>query len=126
MATEQSSSPTWLETAQSITTGERRRDYGHPLYNFLRIAIKWNANYAHRLLPGQIITPLDVARDAIDMKTARDAFTYKDDNYIDTIGYSACVDAMDREMKERGYQDGIRAFERLTLGDYYALVQQFG
>ena len=102
---ENTSSPNWLETVQSITTGDRRRDYGHPLYNFARIALRWTN---HLNIP---ITPLDVAIMNIEMKLARHENTFKEDNFVDIIGYTVCIQSMDEELKRLGYLRGIRMFE---------------
>lgn len=93
----------WLAEAANITSGERRRDYGRPLVNFLRIAIRWSN------LLGIYITPPMVALMMVDMKIAREQNTHKDDNWIDILGYAATVSDMDQEMREMGF-DGYKQF----------------
>lgn len=101
----------FLQEAAKITTSERRRDYGRPLINFLRIAIRWS-NFL-----GLTISPTKVAAMMIDVKLARQQNTPKDDNWVDMIGYAACVSDMDEQLKELGYEEGIKAFQMMdTIG----------
>lgn len=114
--------PRWLDTALQLTSSDRQRDYGRPLLNFLRIAIAWTLQLSPVLKPNAIVHPLHVARLMIEMKMARDMNTFKDDNWIDTMGYAAVVDDMDRHLKELGYEKGVKAFDTMTLGELYALL----
>ena len=101
----------WLQNALQITTSERRRDYGHPLPNFLRIAMR----YSITLERG--VSPLDVEHLSIDLKMARDQNHFKDDNWVDTIGYANTVQMIDERMKELNYPDGIATFKKYKDGD---------
>jgi len=103
MATNYERLTPWLKEAVNITSGERRKDYGRPLINFLRIAIRWSN------LLGIYIPPPMVALMMIDMKIAREQNTHKDDNWIDILGYAATVADMDVEMRELGF-DGYKQF----------------
>lgn len=99
----------WLDIARAITSSERQRDYGRPLLNFVRIALRWS-NWLERF-----ISPVDVAVMMMDTKIARQQNTPKDDNMIDVIGYAACIDDMDRELRERGCSEGIKVFEDMDV-----------
>lgn len=108
--------PSWLEQVDEITHSDRQRDYGSPLLNFTRIALRWST-YLNRK-----ITPLDVAMMMVDVKIARQQQTYKEDNFLDMIGYVSCIDDMDQHMRKLDYEDGIRAFENMTQLDIYELL----
>lgn len=86
----------WLEEAAKITTGDRSRDYGRPLLNFLRIGLRWS-NFL-----GVVINPMQVAMMMVDVKIAREQNTSKEDNWVDTLGYAACASDMNEHMKELG------------------------
>jgi hypothetical protein len=106
----------WLADVDAIVT-QRRRDYAHPLLNFLRIAIFWNA-----YLGDVRITPVDVAMLMNLMKIARHMQTPKEDNFVDLIGYTVCVEAMHEMMQRIGYAEGIRAFDTIPARDYPDLI----
>ena len=82
---------TILEEAQRITSGDRQRDYDHPLPNHARIARLWNAYLEIRPQPGAEISPEDVAFMMIMLKMARDAYAPKRDNLVDVCGYARCI-----------------------------------
>lgn len=103
-----SESRSWIDITADITSGDRRRDYGHPLTNFMRIAMEWTVYQDWRV----VYTPLDVAMMSIVMKVARQINTFKDDNFIDMMGYSVCVEAFDQRMKEMGYAQGAKEFDK--------------
>lgn len=98
-----------IEHALEITSGDRRRDYGRPLINHLRIALQWS-NYL-----GITITPEKVVWMMIGLKQAREAHTPKYDNLLDTIGYSLCLDDMWQQLVELG-----RAVDREDAMGYMA------
>ena len=79
---------TILEEAQQITEGARRRDYGRPLINHLRIALEWSR------LTKSVITPDRVVEMMIALKWERHTNSPKFDNLLDIIGYTACLDDM--------------------------------
>lgn len=59
----------------------------------------------------------------IIQKVARQQNTFKADNFVDIIGYSATVDQMNRHMQELGY-NGITDFEAgMTLNDLHLLLE---
>jgi hypothetical protein len=94
----------WLDEVKRITSGDRRLDYGRPLVNFLRIAIRWS------LYLGRVVTPLDVAVMMIEMKLARNQNEYKDDNFIDIMGYAACIESMDEDLLKLNFTQGVATF----------------
>ena len=107
---------TWLEQVEELTHSDRQRDYGVPLKNFARIAARWSVYL------NLVITPLDVAIMMVDLKIARQQQTYKEDNFLDIMGYISCIDDMNRHMIALGYGDGIRAFEHMTQLEIHALL----
>ena len=95
---------TYLDIARAITLEDRQIEYGSPIVNFLRTAIRWS------MWLEIAVTPYDVAVMMMDMKIARENETHKSDNLIDTIGYASCIDRMDEAMKSIGYHNGIKTF----------------
>lgn len=87
-------------------TGERSRDYGHPLDNFGRIA-----DIGHALLPQEAQEALEaigyrldaefVGRFMIGVKIARDVNKVKRDNYVDACGYAKTLDMIRTERARR-------------------------
>lgn len=112
----------WIDIAVAITEEDRPRDYGHPLTNFLRIALHDNIKDAGRRAKGDYITPLDVAERNIGQKLARQYNSHKDDNYIDIMGYSACVDVINQRMIALGYEEGVQAFRKMNLQCLFDLL----
>lgn len=106
----------WLSVAHKITNGPRRNSYSHPLRNFLRIAIRWSVNHE------TIVTPLQVAQDMVEMKMARSQSSFKEDDWIDTMGYSNTVQMMDDKLKELGYLEGVKVFETITMGMMWSML----
>lgn len=115
---------TWLEQAKQVTEESRQQEYDHPVINFIRTGITWSMWLQGRKGFPIVINPIDVAWMMDGMKFAREVNTHKDDNAIDTIGYLACHDRIDRYMKKIGYPEGAAAFEDMTLGDLADLMQQ--
>lgn len=115
-------SKSWLDQAKEMTTVDRRKHYGHPLPNFLRIAIGWIVVF------DKVLTPLQVAQGMVTLKMARDANMYKDDDWVDTIGYSNTVQMMDDRMKEMGYSEGIEYFsdmkDSVLAGALYSILAE--
>jgi hypothetical protein len=79
-----------LDEAKRITSGERRRDYDHPLGNHQRIADLWNAYLGVRKDPYAPISPLDAATMMVFLKVARAAHSPTRDTYVDIAGYARC------------------------------------
>ena len=75
----------FLEAAKEIVCNNREVQYGSPEDNFNNIAMLWT-NYLE-----SIITAKDVAIMMALMKVARiKTGTFKEDSWIDAIGYMAC------------------------------------
>ena len=79
--------------ALRVVSSERRRDYDDPLPNHERIAQIWNVQIEPKL--SRDLSARDVALMMIGLKLAREAFTPKEDNIIDVIGYAQCVQFID-------------------------------
>jgi len=143
--------PPWVQYVTEITTGVRRRDYGHPLTNFLRIAIRWTAWAQERVKVGEysagalipmqkelvlfssdgkiykpsiLITPLDVVVMMVDTKIAREMNTEKEDNWLDMLGYLFCAAFMHQRMKEMGFGEGVFAFYSSNFSEMNDLLEK--
>ena len=80
-----------LESAISVTSGERRRDYDSATPNHQRIALLWNAYIQSRKVPASDLSALDVAHLMILLKIARAIYTPTRDSYVDIAGYARCA-----------------------------------
>ena len=116
---------TLLEIATDITTGDRRRDYGRPLVNHLRIAMNWTL-FLQPLLDGKSITPDKVVWMMAGLKQAREINTTKFDNLLDNVGYSACLDDMYLQIIELGYavdrEEAMEYMQSLDMGEMFELL----
>lgn len=81
---------TILDEAARLTSGDRQRDYDHPLPNHERIARLWQAYLDGR--KGGPLTPVDAAWMMLLVKVARDQATPKRDNATDAAGYARCIE----------------------------------
>jgi len=85
-------SPSVLEDALSVTSGDRRRDYDKATPNHERIARLWNAYIDSRKTgAGAPLSALDVAHLMILLKLARAVYTPTRDTYVDIAGYARCA-----------------------------------
>jgi hypothetical protein len=119
--------PPILERAMDITSGDRRRDYGRPLINHIRIAVKWAGRIAERVRKGlPLITPSVVVELMLDLKDARQENTPKFDNLLDKIGYVACLDDMARQLVEMDYavdyEAALTYLDRMSFSDMRQLL----
>lgn len=96
----------WLKIAHDHTNSPHRNSHSHPLRNLLRIAIRWSANHE------RVISPLQVAQDMVELKMARSQSHFKEDDWIDTMGYANLVQMMDDKLKELGFTEGVKVFEQ--------------
>lgn len=113
----------WVLNGYAITQN-RERDYGHPLANFLRIALRDNIREAGKLAAGKYYTPIDVALRNIDQKLAREQnpnAPINDDNYIDIVGYTNTIVLMNMKMKSLGY-NGVDDLETMNIQDMFDLL----
>lgn len=105
----------WLRYAETIVNGDRRQDYGHPLENFTQIAELWTAYLEHP------ITAEQVGMMMILIKIARQSKVHKDDNFIDLIGYAACMQEIHNRLIDEGHPEGIASLrskpEEMATGD---------
>lgn len=107
---------TWLDEAAQVTRQDRQKQYGSPLINFLRTALLWSV-YLNR-----VITPLDVVWMMLQVKVAREMQNHNVDNGVDAIGYVACWEQMDEEMKALGYPEGALALKSMSLSQMHGLA----
>lgn len=82
--------------AASLVTGDRNDEYGHPLDDFSRAALIWQA------ILGVPVTAEQVALCMVGVKIAREVHAPKRDTVVDGIGYFLTL-AMVRE--ERALRD---------------------
>jgi len=88
-----------LDEAIRITSGDRRKNYGHPLPNHQRIADLWNGYLRARSVNGDgkhaITQPELDAKDVVILmmlvKVARELHVTKRDNALDIAGYARCL-----------------------------------
>lgn len=79
-----------LDEASRITRGDRQASYGPPDQDFRRTAGMWTALLSHKLLPGAVFEPAEVAAFMICLKMSRQVHQKKRDNWTDTAGYARC------------------------------------
>lgn len=90
-----------LQRANELIGGDRQNDYGNKLQNFSQIAMLWTGTIAHKLQPGQAITPEDVALCMTQVKIARLAKSPDhEDSILDVAGYAGCYEAIQLERKD--------------------------
>lgn len=92
-----------LTEADRITTGDRQRDYDHPLPNHERIAAFWRVHLQGKYGIEVPLAADDVAWMMIYLKAARDMHTPKRDNLTDTCGYARCLEKMQSARGVAGY-----------------------
>lgn len=78
--------PSILQDAETVTSGDRREQYGHPFDNHNRTAQLWSAYL------GRPLTARDVCMMNILQKVSRDAHAAVRDNLVDIAGYAANAD----------------------------------
>lgn len=83
------------EAGQIAGTGDRARDYGHPLDNFARIAKAWEIVFGHP------VTEEQVGWCMIGVKLAREVNSPKRDNLVDVCGYAKCIEMLGPERERR-------------------------
>lgn len=120
-----------LERAKNITQVNRPKEYGHPMINFLRMAIRWTIKVQKIVKDAEkrgvppIITPADVAWMMVDSKVAREEETHKQDNADDIVGYLVCRERIANYMESiLGYDDAEEALSQMTLGEMSQMLEK--
>ncbi len=121
--------PNILTEAAKITSGDRRKDYGRPLINHLRIAVRWARRINRRVAQGlPAITPSVVVELMLDLKEARQENTPKFDNLLDSIGYIVCLDDMAREVMGKTtcttYEEALVHLNEMDVYDMRAMLTE--
>jgi len=78
---------TILEEAQRLVHNDRGAAYGHPLDDFTKTAMIWNAILHDKLKPGVTIEAEDVGPCMVGVKLSRQSTKHKRDNCTDGAGY---------------------------------------
>jgi hypothetical protein len=94
-------SPSFLETAEALITGNRQQEYGATLQNFSQIAMLWQGTLATKLQADVAITPEDVALCMMQVKIARLAKSPDHaDSILDVAGYAGCYNKLQTEREQ--------------------------
>ena len=105
-----------LEEAVQLTRDDRNRTYGEPQAQFACAADLTTAYLARVLAKnGGKITPHDIAMMEVLKKVSRIACgSYKDDNYVDLVGYGAIAGELKGEeyARETEQNKAIRASQQ--------------
>jgi len=111
---------------KSLTSGDRRRDYDHPLPNHLRISIIWSVQTGITLNPIQVAFMIGSG-----LKAARQVKTSKFDNVVDTAGYMDCVSEMCilynkiyGKPTTNDLTDTMKEIESLGIGEQWDLLHK--
>jgi hypothetical protein len=84
-----------LQRANETINGPRQQDYGNKLQNFAQTAMLFHGVLAPKLLPGQEISPEDVALLMIQLKISRlSKSPDHNDSILDVAGYAGCYEAI--------------------------------
>lgn len=92
---------TILEEAHRLTSGDRNKDYGPPLHDFVRVTGMMNALFADKLKPGCQFEFSDWPLIMNLVKISREYNSPKRDNRVDGCGYWNCLE-MCYETIEKG------------------------
>jgi hypothetical protein len=79
-----------LELAEEAVS-DRHKKNDIPERNFARIAQCWSA------ILDTLVTPEQVGLMMVGLKLVREAYSHQDDNLVDIIGYTLCLDEMTKE-----------------------------
>lgn len=118
-----------FEHVESLTKGDRRKDYDHPLINHLRISIVWSVQTGIKMNPILCAWMLGAG-----LKLSRQVKTSKFDNVVDNTGYMDCVVEMCnlynelyypllKEVDENLMTRTMQVIESLTIGEQWDLLE---
>ena len=98
---EDNTSESIFEEAQRLVNGDRQWAYDHPLDNCKRIGEIW----ATILELDKPLEPEKVALMMIGLKIARQIHRSTRDNLVDMMGYTACIQMIEKERAQRVDKD---------------------
>lgn len=87
--------PSAAEEAEDLVRGARQADYGHPLDDFSKTALFWQAILGHP------VTPEQVALCMVGVKISREVNKPKRDNIVDAHGYLLTYEMVGEERDRR-------------------------
>lgn len=90
-----------LSEAKKVVEGDRQRSYGDVVESHARIGKLWSAI----LRMDREIAPQEVALCMIAMKISREVSNHKDDNLVDIIGYTICLNKIISTLSSREEYD---------------------
>jgi hypothetical protein len=93
------------QEADRLVNGDRQSAYGHPLDDFSKTALIWQA------ILGVPVTAEQVALCMIGVKISRECNIHKRDNIVDGIGYWLTLDKVIKERARRQVQELISSPE---------------
>lgn len=85
-----------LQEAEEIIFGDREQVYGHPAKNLERIAEYWALYLKHKFGTQLLLSAEDVCWMMAQLKMTRQMNTHKRDNLVDTAGYVALIERVQR------------------------------
>ena len=85
-----------LQTADSLVSGDRQQDYGHPIEDFRKTAKIWSA------ILGIDVTPEQVALCMVGVKISREVNKHKADNIVDGCGYFRTLEMIHEYYENKG------------------------
>ncbi len=96
-----------LEEAQKLTSGDRSRDYGHPLDDYSKVAGMTNALFSSFLKPGVTFRAEHMPMWMELVKLSRELHCPKRDNRVDGCGYWGVIHMIhaERARREQEKQD---------------------
>ena len=103
--------------ALDLVLGDRENDYDHPVRDFIGTCMLWTSYLRRKLIPGEVITPLDFPMMMVMVKLSRESHKHKPDNGIDIVGYTI---TQERVQKYLDYHN-LKADDLMKI---YKQVQQ--
>jgi len=84
-----------FDEAKTLITNDRQSTYGHPLDDFSKTALIWQA------ILGVPVTPEQVALCMVGVKISREVHMPKRDNIVDAVGYLGTLTMIQEEREIR-------------------------